>query len=117
MLAITRASATVLSSAASFVYRLMAWPAVRLNRPISSFVPVPAEQLPLLLDATRTAIGGRSGSDWIDGASSRNSSEIGSVVAIFFTGSTTSDMAIVDSGFVPASATPAAPDVAVPSMT
>jgi hypothetical protein len=51
------------------------------------------------------------------GASSSNSSEIGSVVAIFFTGSTTSDMAIVDSGFTPASATPAAPESAVPSMT
>jgi hypothetical protein len=38
-------------------------------------------------------------------------------VAIFLTGSTTSDMAIVDSGFRPASATPAAAFVAVPSTT
>jgi hypothetical protein len=37
-------------------------------------------------------------------------------VAIFLTGSTTSDIAIVDSGFVPPSATPAAADVAVPSL-
>jgi hypothetical protein len=37
------------------------------------------------------------------------------VVAIFLIGSTTSDIAIVDSGFVPASATPAAPESAVPS--
>jgi hypothetical protein len=41
VLAITRASAVVLSSAASLVYRLIACPPVRLKRPISSFVPVP----------------------------------------------------------------------------
>jgi hypothetical protein len=50
-LAITFASATVLSSAASLVYRLIAWTPERLNRPISSFVPVPPQQLALLLDA------------------------------------------------------------------
>jgi hypothetical protein len=38
-------------------------------------------------------------------------------VAIFFTGSSTVESASVDSGFAAPSATPVAPDVAVPSTT
>jgi hypothetical protein len=55
--------------------------------------------------------------DWTAGASSSISSATGRSVAIFLIGSSLVDSASVDSGLRPASATPAAPDVAVPSTT
>jgi hypothetical protein len=50
------------------------------------------------------------------GASSSNSSDTTMLVATFRTGSSNVLTAIVLSGFNPPSATPAAPDVAVPSV-
>jgi hypothetical protein len=55
--------------------------------------------------------------DWIAGASSIISSEIFRSVAIFLIGSSVVVRPSVDWGFRPPSATPAAPEVAVPSTT
>jgi hypothetical protein len=55
--------------------------------------------------------------DWIAGASSSISSDTGRSVAIFLIGSSAVVNPNVLSGFVPPSATPAAPLVAVPSTT
>ena len=95
-------------------YTLM--PRVAPMIPTRSFVPVPRtiwRSSSILTNRLRRPLM----YDWTAGASSNISSEIGSSVAIFLTGSSVSVNPSVDCGFVAVSATPAAPEVAVPSTT